>query len=186
MNITAPKLTPEVIKAKVDEVIASQSGQRRRGGGGGGGGGGGKKGGAPEPSAADYEGAPPPRFEGMTMARASELPQPAREAHFLRMFGQSDKQLTDGGSTEGGVPQVLMMMNGDVQKVISSGSSSVLRSAMKEATPDRQIESLYFSFLGRRPTLQERHIAEGVLTNGLKLADLTWILFNSREFIFVQ
>jgi hypothetical protein len=183
MDITAPKLTPEVIKAKVEEVMASRSGQRRRGGGGGGGG---KKGGAPEPSAADYEGAPPPRFEGMTMARASELPQPAREAHFLRMFGQSDKQLTDGGSTEGGVPQVLMMMNGDVQKVIASSSSSVLRSAMKETTPDRQIESLYFSFLGRRPTLQERQIAEGVLKNGLKIADLTWILFNSREFIFVQ
>jgi hypothetical protein len=183
MNITAPKLTPEVIKAKIDEVIASHAIQRKRGGGGGGGG---KKGGAAEPAATDYEGAPPPRFEGLTMARASELPQPAREAHFLRMFGQSDKQLTDGGTTEGGVPQVLMMMNGDVQKVISSSSSSVLRSALKESTPDRQIESLYFSFLGRRPTLQERHIAEGVLTNGLKLADLTWILFNSREFIFVQ
>ncbi len=183
MNITAPKLTPEVILAKVEEVMANRPLQGRRAGGGGGGG---KKGGNPEPAAADYEGEPPPRFEGMTMARASELPQPAREAHFLRMFGQSDKQLTDGGSTEGGVPQVLMMMNGDVQKVIASASSSVLRSAAQAATPELKVESLYFSFLGRRPTLQERQIALGVLNDGLKLADLTWILFNSREFIFVQ
>lgn len=184
MNITAPKLTPEVILAKVEEVMANRPVQGRRAGGGGGAGG--KKGGNPEPAAGDYEGQPPPRFEGMTMARASELAQPAREAHFLRMFGQSDKQMTDGGSTEGGVPQVLMMMNGDVQKVIASTSSSVLRSATQAATPELKVESLYFSFLGRRPTLQERQIALGVLTDGLKLADLTWILFNSREFIFVQ
>ncbi|HEV7404565.1 MAG TPA: DUF1549 domain-containing protein [Chthoniobacteraceae bacterium] len=182
MNITAPKLTPDVIMAKVEEVEKNHLLQRRRGGQGGGG----KKGGNPDPIPADYEGEPPPRFEGMTMARASELPQPAREAHFLRMFGQSDKQLTDGGSTEGGVPQVLMMMNGDVQKVIGSNASSVLRSAAKASTPELKVESLYFSFLGRRPTLQERQIALGVLTDGLKLADLTWILFNSREFIFVQ
>jgi hypothetical protein len=65
---------------------------------------------------ADYEGEPPPRFEGLTLARASELPQPAKEAHFLRMFGQSDRQVADGNSLEGGVPQVLMMLNGDVQK----------------------------------------------------------------------
>lgn len=184
LNITAPgKLTQAAILAKVEEVEAKHLIERRRGGQGGGAG---KKGQNPEPIAADYEGAPPPRFEGMTMARASELPQPAREAHFLRMFGQSDKQVVDGGSTEGGVPQVLMMMNGDVQKVIGSSSSSVLRSAAKCATPELQVESLYFSFLGRRPTLQERQIALGVLTGGLKLADLTWVLFNSREFIFVQ
>jgi hypothetical protein len=139
-----------------------------------------------EVSAADYDGAPPPRFEGLMLARASELPQPAKEAHFLRMFGQSDRQIADTNSREGGVPQILMMMNGDVQKCIASGQSMVLRDAAKQKTPELQAESLYFSFLGRRPTIAETQTAIRVFGEGLKLPDLTWVLFNSREFIFIQ
>ena len=134
----------------------------------------------------EYEGYPPPRFEGLTLARASELPQPAKEAHFLRMFGQSDRQLADGNSLEGGVPQVLMMMNGDVQKCIASDASLVLKAAAYQPTPARKVESLYFSFLGRRPTMPEIQTASRTLSEGLGLADLTWVLFNSREFIFIQ
>ncbi len=135
---------------------------------------------------ADYNGAPPPHFEGLTLARASELTQPAKEAHFLRMFGQSDRQIADTDSREGGVPQVLMMMNGDVQKCMASGQSTVLREAANQKSTERQVESLYFSFLGRRPTIAETQSAQRVFGEGLKLADLTWVLFNSREFIFIQ
>ncbi len=137
-------------------------------------------------AAADYDGTPPPHFEGLTLARASELPQPAKEAHFLRMFGQSDRQIADTDSREGGVPQVLMMMNGDVQKCIASQQSMVLKDAAKQKTPELQVESLYFSFLGRRPTIMETQTARRVFAEGLKLPDLTWVLFNSREFIFIQ
>ena len=137
-------------------------------------------------SAADYEGEAPPHFQNLTLARASELPQPAKEAHFLRMFGQSDRQIADTNSREGGVPQVLMMMNGDVQKCIASDQSMVLRDAAKQKTPEQQVESLYFSFLGRRPTIPETQTARRVFGEGLKLPDLTWVLFNSREFIFIQ
>lgn len=148
--------------------------------------GGGKGGGGVNVTAAEYEGAPPPAFDGLTLARASELPQPAKEAHFLRMFGQSDRQIADTDSREGGVPQVLMMMNGEVQKCIASQQSMVLRDAGKQKTPELQVESLYFSFLGRRPTIMETQTARRVFGEGLKLADLTWVLFNSREFIFIQ
>jgi hypothetical protein len=145
-----------------------------------------KTGGGTDVSPSEYEGEPPPQFEGLTLARASELPQPAKEAHFLRMFGQSDRQLADGNSLEGGVPQVLMMMNGDVQRVIASSGSMVLKDAAHQQTPNRKVESLYFSFLGRRPTIPETDTACRTLSNGLALGDLTWVLFNSREFIFIQ
>ena len=102
------------------------------------------------------------------------------------MFGQSDRQVADGNSLEGGVPQVLMMLNGDVQKVIASNASLVLKDAAKQPTHERQIESLYFSFLGRRPTIPETATAGRALKDGLALAELTWVLFNSREFIFIQ
>ena len=174
-------ITTASIIAKANELAAGASATGGRKGMGGGG----KKrlGGI---SAADYDGTPPPQFEGLTLARASELPQPAKEAHFLRMFGQSDRQIADTNSREGGVPQVLMMMNGDVQKCIASAQSMVLRDAAKQTAPEQQVESLYFSFLGRRPTIAETQTARRVFTEGLKLADLTWVLFNSREFIFIQ
>jgi hypothetical protein len=182
LDITGSALAQANVIAKATEVKAAQGEGRRRqrpknapkGGGG------------TDVTANEYEGAPPQQFLGLTLARASELPQPAKEAHFLRMFGQSDRQLADGASLEGGVPQVLMLMNGDVQRVIQSDLSHVLKDAAKQGSPEHKVESLYYSFLGRRPTIPEAQMAARTLTDGLKLGDLTWALFNSREFIFVQ
>jgi hypothetical protein len=184
MDIPGATLTTEAILAKAAELTADATtgGKKRTGKAAKTA----KTGGGTEATAAEYDGNPPPRFEGMMLARASELQQPAKEAHFLRMFGQSDRQIADTNSLEGGVPQVLMMMNGDVQKVIASQSSMVLKDAAKQKTPELQVESLYFSFVGRRPTIPETQTARRVLSEGLKLADLTWVLFNSREFIFIQ
>jgi len=168
-------LSVEAVVAKVQELSGEGKGKARRG----------KKGGDKLDSA-DFGGYAPPQFEGMTMARASELPQPSRESHFLRMFGQSDRQIADSDSVEGGVPQVLMLMNGDVQKVIASQNSKALRDAAKEKTVEKQVESLYFSFLGRRPAITERQYAVKLMSEGMKLPDLTWVLFNTREFMFVQ
>ncbi len=184
MDIPGTTLTTEAILAKATELTADSTSGKKKGGGKAAKGN--KNGGGTEAIAAEYNGTPPPHFEGLMLARASELQQPAKEAHFLRMFGQSDRQIADSNSSEGGVPQVLMMMNGDVQKVIASQSSMVLKDAAKAKSPELQVESLYFSFLGRRPTIPETQTARRVLTDGLKLADLTWVLFNSREFIFIQ
>ncbi len=181
LNIPGTELTTETILAKAQELASGSAEKKRKGAGKTA-----KNGGGTEVSAEEYEGHPPPKFESLTLARASELPQPAKEAHFLRMFGQSDRQLPDGNSLEGGVPQVLMMMNGDVQKCIASQQSMVLRDAAKQKSPEEEVESLYFSFLGRRPTMIEKQTARRVFGEGLKLPDLTWVLFNSREFIFVQ
>ena len=175
-------ITQEAVLAKAKEVAAEDAARPHKKGGGGGG----KKGAGAEVTSDDFGGDPPPHFLGLTLARASELAQPTREAHFLRMFGQSDRQIADDGTTEGGVPQVLMMMNGNVQKVIASRESLVLKHAAGQGTPKEQVKSLYFSFLGRAPTAQESKITCDALKSGMSLGQLTWVLFNSREFIFVQ
>lgn len=134
----------------------------------------------------DYDGVLPPHFEGLTLARASELPVPAEEAHFLRMFGQSDRQVPDGASREGNVPQVLAMMNGKVQAVLSSEKSQVLKDVAKRSSANEKIDSLYFSFFSRHASPAELSIVNRALNSGMKLPELTWVLFNSREFIFIQ
>ena len=128
----------------------------------------------------------PPMLGGMVLARASELPQPERDQHFLRQFGQSDRQICDSNSDEGNVPQVLMLMNGEAQSVIGSSRSLVVKTAESMKTPDEQIESLYVSFFCRKPKAAEVASAKEALKGGLSLSDLTWVLFNTREFIFVE
>lgn len=128
----------------------------------------------------------PPMLGGMVLARASELPQPEKDQHFLRQFGQSDRQIADSGSDEGNIPQVLMLMNGDAQGVIGSPRSLVVQTAQKQASPEQQIESLYVSFFCRKPKAQEIAAAKEALAGGLGLPDLTWVLFNTREFVFIE
>lgn len=123
---------------------------------------------------------------GLVLARASELPQPERGEHFLRMFGQSDRQIADSNTDEGSIPQVMMLMNGDAQEVLQNPKSRVLSTAMGEQTPEAQVQALYVSFLSRNPKPNELADAKAALAGGLSVADLTWVLFNSREFIFVQ
>jgi hypothetical protein len=128
----------------------------------------------------------PPVRNGLVLARASELPQPERDQHFLRMFGQSDRQIADSESEEGSIPQVLMLMNGEAQRVIGQDDSLVVETASAQKTPEQKVESLYLSFLSRKPKGDELGNAVAALGNGLTLRDLTWVLFNSREFVFVE
>ncbi len=128
----------------------------------------------------------PSVMDGLVLARASELPQPEKEQHFLRMFGQSDRQISDSNSDEGSIPQVLMLMNGEAQRVLRNPRSLVLSTSMDMKTPEQQVESLYYSFFSRKPTAGELNEATQALANGLTVSDLTWVLFNTREFVFVQ
>jgi hypothetical protein len=129
---------------------------------------------------------PPPERNGLVLARASELPQPERDQHFLRMFGQSDREIADSSSDEGSIPQVLMLMNGEAQKVIAQDDSLVIQTATGQKSPEQQVESLYLSFLSRKPKPEELADAVASLGKDLTIRDLSWVLFNTREFVFVE
>ena len=102
------------------------------------------------------------------------------------MFGQSDRQIADSNSDEGSIPQVLMLMNGEAQRVIGENDSLAVQTAAAQKTPEQQVESLYLSFFSRKPKEAELKEAVAGLGNGLSLRDLTWVLFNTREFVFVE
>jgi hypothetical protein len=150
--------------------------------------GGGKKGKGSNPQKlmAAYEGVKPQQRNGLLLARASELPQPAPESHFLRLFGQSDRLVADSNTTDGSVPQALMMMNGPIGQLISDSNSSAVVAANSAKGRDEQVDSLYLSFLARKPSITERSASAKALDGGLALTDVAWSLLNSREFLFVQ
>ncbi len=125
----------------------------------------------------------------MKLMRASELEQPAPAGHFLREFGQSERLLADGGVKSGSVPQVLMMMNGKAQDMLTKSDSPIVRNIGKQATPEKKIETAFLSILNRMPTEREQGIAKKTIgEQGEKdgYAAVIWALINTREFCFVQ
>jgi len=127
-------------------------------------------------------------YDGMVLMRAAEIEQPAPGGHFLREFGQSERNLIDGGSREGSVPQVLMMMNGKAQQMLTNSDSLIFRNMAKVHSPAEKVEAIFLTILSRRPTLREKDIAKAQLgTNGdMAFGNMIWALVNTREFSFVQ
>ncbi|MBX7210679.1 MAG: DUF1549 and DUF1553 domain-containing protein [Verrucomicrobiaceae bacterium] len=127
-------------------------------------------------------------YGGMSMLRASELEQPARPGHFLTEFGQSQRLLADATSRNGSVPQVLMLMNGDAQAMLTNSTSPVLRSLEKAQDPQEKVDRLFLSVLNRHPSENEKAIAKKEIESSGTEAfpNMMWALINTREFIFMQ
>lgn len=126
-------------------------------------------------------------YNGMVLRRAAELEQPAPNGHFLIDFGQSPRALIDGSVKTGSVPQVLMMMNGKAQEMLTSSDSLIFRTMEKVKSPPEKVEALFISVLNRRPTMSEKDIAKRALSSGDDgYANMIWALINTREFIFIQ
>ena len=137
----------------------------------------------------DMAGAKVVSYGGMKLMRASELEQPAPAGHFLREFGQSNRELIDGGVKSGSQPQVLMLMNGPTQEMLTNKDSLVFRTMLKQDLPKKQIEAMYLSILSRVPTPEEKTkaLAELQASGEVEGAqNLVWALINGMEFMFVQ
>lgn len=137
------------------------------------------------------------RNQAGNFLRASEMPSPAPAGHFLREFGQSDREQIDNSNTDPAVTQVLSMMNGYVEERISRDSSSMLmQTALKAKTAKECTESIFLSMLNRKPTSKEARDWEGDFKKAVAkndaakiketYSDLIWTLANSNEFIFVK
>lgn len=127
-------------------------------------------------------------YKGMRLMRSAEVQQPAPGGHFLIDFGQSPRMIIDGSSKIGNVPQVLMMMNGKAQEMLTSPESLVFRTMNKVTTQPDKVERMFMTIMNRRPTMQEKDIAKRELSthgeNGY--ANMIWALINTREFMFIQ
>lgn len=122
------------------------------------------------------------------MARASELQSPARRGHFLRDFGQSDRELIDNASTQASVPQALNLLNGEIiQSLINPFSVFGSRLAEGESVEDKA-NLIFQAMLTRLPTEQEIKLVEAeVESKGDKAYEgLVWALLNTRQFLFIQ
>ncbi len=128
-------------------------------------------------------------YRGQLLVRASEMPAPLPLGHFLRQFGQSDRETIDGSRTVATVPQILTMFNGQItHSMLEKGS--VIYDNVVEHTPQEAIDVIFLSVLSHTPSAEDRRLArEEVLTADTPAAgfgNLIWALLNTREFIFIQ
>ncbi|MGJ8694959.1 MAG: DUF1549 domain-containing protein [Verrucomicrobiaceae bacterium] len=123
------------------------------------------------------------------IARASELRAPAPVGHFLREFGQSDRELVDGATREANMSQVLEIMNGHVEKLVVSNNGAAVYNALEEGSTDGdKVRYLYYAILSRAPSDAEMNMLMRDVIDGSKdsYRNLVSALLSTHEFMFIQ
>lgn len=127
-------------------------------------------------------------YKGVLLVRASELPTPRPAGHFLRQFGQSDRDSIEVSNVDGTVPQVLQMFNGPITHMLLEAGSVMYKNVTAEKSIDARIDVVFLSILARKPSTDERRAAvTEVKTHGDPgYGNVIWALVNTREFLFIQ
>ncbi|MDA1018329.1 MAG: DUF1549 and DUF1553 domain-containing protein, partial [Planctomycetota bacterium] len=130
----------------------------------------------------------PYKYKGILLARASELDSPVPSDHFLRQFGQSDREIIDSESVDGTVPQILTMFNGPITHMMLEEGSVIYSNVVKARTTDDRIDVIFFSVLGRKPSAIDRQTARDQIKRdgNAGYGNVIWALINTREFLFIQ
>lgn len=122
------------------------------------------------------------------MKRASELTQPASPGHFLREFGQSDRELIENANHDASVTQALAMLNGPTLSSVTSKYSVLMRDMRGEKFEDR-LDTIYLTMLSRLPTDGERQVfreAWAADPESGTVTGMVWTVLNTRQFLFIQ
>jgi hypothetical protein len=124
---------------------------------------------------------------------ALRMPTPAPPTHFLRIFGQTSRDvLGEHRDHTASMRQALMMLNGRLTHEASRvGKLEPMHDLLvgKNANPAKAVTLAYHEILTREPSAEELADAQQILKeaegplNGM--ADLRWVLFNSHEFRFL-
>ncbi len=119
--------------------------------------------------------------------RASELPSPAPSGHFLREFGQADRNVIENSWNDASVTQALSLMNGKIFEELTSQKSILAKTMEYALTPTEKARNLWLAVLGRMPSAEEQKLVtefSGKSKDSWK--DIFWALLNGREFLFIQ
>jgi Protein of unknown function (DUF1553) len=125
-----------------------------------------------------------------TWVRAAELPSPAPRGHFLREFGQSDRNVIENASDEASVPQALTIMNGSLVTQMAGPWSLLSINLKKARTVDEKVDVLFLSLYSRLPQAREKALIYQTLeeAGGSKTIweDLTVAALSTQRFLFIE
>lgn len=127
-----------------------------------------------------------PATEFDALVRASELPQPAPEGHFLRVFGQSNREIADGGWRAGTVPQTLMMLNSTLFDAVVQRGTPLYSAITRDSGDSGRLRAAFLSILGRAPTLEDLRLITSSLGGTGNTEAIAHTLLGTRQFLFIQ
>lgn len=127
-------------------------------------------------------------FRDTYMIRAADMRSPAPNGHFLREFGQSDRELVSNANNEASVGQALMLLNGKTFTQLMNPYTVISRALRRAETPAQTIDTIYLALFSRKATAEEKEILTPVVTgNGITgKGDALWTALNTRQFYFIE
>ncbi|MDA7922771.1 DUF1549 and DUF1553 domain-containing protein, partial [Verrucomicrobiales bacterium] len=122
------------------------------------------------------------------MARASELESPAPRGHFLREFGQSDREVIENAASHASVPQALNLLNGTTVEMLTNQFAVFGRRLHAAGDSKEKTKMIFQAMLTREPTDREMDIvmAEIDAKGDEAYESIVWALLNTQQFMFVQ
>ncbi len=124
------------------------------------------------------------------MLRAADLRSPAPNGHFLRDFGQSDRELVENSNDDASVSQALMLLNGKIFSNLMNRYTSIARAMdhAKKGGSESVIDTVYLSLLSRRASPEEKALLTPIADNAdaTDRGDVLWTVLNTRQFFFIQ
>ncbi len=120
--------------------------------------------------------------------RASELPSPSPRGHFLRTFGQSDRETIENASREAAVPQALNLLNGPIADSLLNPATPFMKSVEAAGETTAKVDAIYLALLSRKATADEQKLLQSVFAERGEnaISDITHALLNTSTFLFVQ
>jgi Protein of unknown function (DUF1553) len=116
------------------------------------------------------------------------LSSPAPNGHFLREFGQSNREVIENSTSEASVSQALNLMNSPLFGKLTSDNTILMQRFNGAKDDEGRTNAIWQSIYGRKPSDTERGIVAQTIAekkqDGWK--DIIWALLNSREFVFIQ
>ena len=128
-------------------------------------------------------------YKGRTvLARASELPLPLPSDHFLRQFGDGDRELIEAANTDGSVSQILTMFNGEITHMMLESGSVIYDDVVKAKSLNDRIDIIFLSILSRKASSSDDETARAEIkaSGNAGYGNVIWALINTKEFLFIQ
>ena len=129
-------------------------------------------------------------FRDTYMLRAADLRSPAPNGHFLREFGQSDRELVENSNDEASVGQALMLLNGKTFSQLMNRFTVISRALdkAKQEGGESVIDTVYLSLLSRKASAEEKALLQPIADNAdaTDRGDVLWTVLNTRQFFFIQ
>ncbi len=123
-------------------------------------------------------------FAGGGLERASELPQPTPDGHFLRMFGQGNRDFMGDAWSSSTVPQALLMLNSDFFDHVARSGSPLSDSLRGLNNVTEVARGAFLAVLTREPTQAELDACKEALGDTRNAKALARTLLSTAEFMF--